>query len=234
MVEYVFQRFEMKYLLADAQRERLEELMASHMAPDEWGASTVMNVYYDTPTHLLARRSQEHPLYKEKVRMRRYGVQPVEAPVFLELKKKCEGIVYKRRATLDPNFAAAMLAGHGAPRNQIEKELDFTIRRYGGLEPAAFIAYDREAFYATGDHDFRMTFDRRVRFRTDEVSLDAGDAGELLLEDGMSLLEVKTSRAIPMWLVSFLSKEKIYKTRFSKYGAAFALMSDRNALLRSA
>ena len=225
MMEYVFQRMEMKYQLDDAQRARLERLMSAHMAPDEWGPSTVMNVYYDTPSRLLVRRSSEHPLYKEKIRTRRYGMQASDAPVFLELKKKCEGIVYKRRATLAPEAASAMLAGKGAPTNQIEQELDFTIRRYGGLEPAAFIAYDHEAFYAPYDHDFRMTFDRRVRCRFEDMSLDAGDAGTQILADGLSLLEVKTSRAIPMWLVRFLSEEHLYKTHFSKYGTAYALMS---------
>lgn len=225
--EYVFCRMEMKYLLTEDQYRVLRELMSEHMVEDQWGPSTVMNVYYDTPSFLLARRSLEHPLYKEKIRTRRYGCEGEFSEIFLELKKKCDGIVYKRRISLSPEEANAMLEGHGRARNQIEHEIDFTIRRYGGLTAAAFIAYDREAYYAKDSHDFRMTFDRRVRYRSDHMTLDAGDAGTQILPDGQVLLEVKTSQAIPMWLVHFLSAEKIYKTNFSKYGMVFFELQDQ-------
>ncbi len=220
-VQLSFKRYEMKYLLNDEQRDRLMRVMATRMMPDEYGPSTVCNVYYDTPTNLLVRRSMEKPSYKEKVRTRSYGVAKPNDPVFLELKKKSEGVVYKRRATLEPTRAAAMLEGRGNPTNQIERELDFSIRRYGGLQAYAFLAYDREAFFAVDDHDFRMTFDRRLRYRTTDVSLLAGDHGDLLLPEDQSILEVKTAKAIPLWLVRFLSEEGLRKASFSKIGHAY-------------
>ena len=225
MTQLTFKRCEIKYQLTEEQCARLMQAMEAYMVPDAHGVSTVCNVYYDTPSSLLIRRSLDKPLYKEKVRLRSYGILGPQQPVFLELKKKSEGVVYKRRATMDAGRAAAFLAGKGDPQNQIERELDFTIRRYGGLVPKMFIAYDRVAFYAKDDQEFRMTFDRRVRCRFEDMSLDAGDAGTQILADGLSLLEVKTSRAIPMWLVRFLSEEHLYKTHFSKYGTAYALMS---------
>ena len=220
-VQLSFKRYEIKYLISDAQRERLMAVMASHMVPDEYGPSTVCNIYYDTPSNLLVRRSIEGGTYKEKVRTRSYGVAHPGDPVFLELKKKAEGIVYKRRATLSPERAEALLAGHGDPTTQIERELDFSIRRYGGLLPMTFLAYDREAFYAADDHDFRMTFDRRLRYRTHDVSLTADDHGDLLMREDQSILEVKTAKAIPLWLVQFLSAEGLRKVSFSKIGRAY-------------
>ncbi len=221
MMQLTFKRYEIKYRLTEEQAARLMQAMAPYMVPDEWGPSTVCNVYYDTPSSLLIRRSLERPTYKEKVRVRSYGVRRPTDPVFLELKKKCDGVVYKRRATMSAERAASFLAGHGDPQNQIERELDFSIRRYGGLQPAAFIAYDREAFYATDDHEFRMTFDRRVRFRTEGLTLTQGDEGRQILDDGLVLLEVKTGGAIPLWLVRFLSAEHIFKSSFSKYGTVY-------------
>ena len=221
MLQLTFKRYEYKYLLTAEQRRRLEMRMREYMVADEWGASTVCNVYYDTDSHLLVRRSAEHPDYKEKVRIRSYGVRDEGAPVFVELKKKYDGVVYKRRATMDADRARAMLSGNGDPKDQIERELDFTCRRYGGLVPSFYIAYDREAYYAKDDHDFRMTFDQRIRSRTYDMNLTSSDEGELLLPDGLTLLEVKAAGAIPLWLVDFFCEERIYKVTFSKVGKAY-------------
>lgn len=220
-VQLTFKRYEIKYLLTSEQHDRLRILMDRYMVPDEWGPSTVCNVYYDTPSRLLVRRSAEHPDYKEKIRVRSYGIRKPDDPVFVELKKKFDGVVYKRRCTMTTERAAALLAGKGDPQSQIEREIDFTCRRYGGLEPAFFIAYDREAFYAADDHEFRMTFDRRVRSRQHDLRLDVSDEAEQYLDDDLILLEVKAGGAVPLWLVEFLSGEGLYKVSFSKVGMAW-------------
>lgn len=220
-VQLTFKRYEIKYMLTNEQRDRLRKLMDLYMVPDEWGPSTVCNVYYDTPSRLLVRRSAEHPDYKEKVRVRSYGVRKAADPVFVELKKKYDGVVYKRRCTMTAERAMALLSGKGDPQTQIERELDFTCRRYGGLEPAFFIAYDREAFYARDNHEFRMTFDRKVRTRNHHLRLDVSTDADQILDDDLTLLEVKAGGAIPLWLVEFLSGEGIRKVSFSKVGAAW-------------
>jgi hypothetical protein len=227
MFQLTFKRYEIKYLLTDEQRQRLAILMGRYMVPDEWGPSTVCNVYYDTPSRLLVRRSAEHPDYKEKVRIRSYGVQSPDASVFVELKKKYDGVVYKRRCTMDAPRAQAMLSGHGDPQTQIERELDFTCRRYGGLEPAFFIAYDREAFYAKDDHEFRMTFDRNVRARWDDLDLTSSTDGEQLLPEGMNIMELKCGGAIPLWMVRVLDHLNLRKASFSKYGNAWKARQTR-------
>ncbi|MGI6230287.1 MAG: VTC domain-containing protein [Tractidigestivibacter sp.] len=221
-VQMVFKRTECKYLLNDDQRARLESLMEcqGHMVGDSYGPSTVRNIYLDTPTYELARRSEEHPYYKEKARLRSYRPVTLKMPVFVELKKKCNGIVYKRRCTLSQDSAIALVQGELEPKTQIEREIYATAQRLGGLSPAAYVAYDREAFYDANDRDLRMTFDRAVRVRWDHLSL-ASDEGERILPDGLSILEVKTSKAMPLWLVTFLTDERLFKTTFSKYGTAF-------------
>ena len=220
-MQLTFKRYEIKYQITEEQCARLMHAMSAYMVPDQYGPSTVCNVYYDTPTSLLIRRSLEKPLYKEKVRVRSYGTPSADQDVFLELKKKSDGVVYKRRATMSASRAEQFLAGNGDPQNQIERELDFSIKRYGGLVPATYIAYDRVAYYAAHDHEFRMTFDRRVRYRTEGLDLALGDAGTQILPDGKVLLEVKCDGAMPLWLVKFLSAERIFKTSFSKYGTAY-------------
>jgi len=221
MVQLTFRRSEIKFVLTDDQRGDLTSLMRDYMSADEYGPSTVCSVYFDTPSFLLARRSMGSPSYKEKIRARSYGVCGDHTPVFVELKKKYDGIVYKRRCTLPPAEAQALLAGARTPQNQVERELDYAICRYEGLAPAAFVAYDREAFYSPLDHDYRMTFDRCVRVRWDHLTLDWDDRGRRILPEGQSILEVKTSKAIPLWLVRYLDDEGIRRTTWSKYGTAY-------------
>ena len=219
--QFVFKRYEIKYLVTNAQRERLERAMQPYMVADEHGESTVCNVYYDTPSHLLIRRSCEKPRYKEKVRVRSYGRLAEGSEMFVELKKKYDGVVYKRRTMAEPARAAALLSGEAEPADQIEHEIAFTVKRYGSLVPACYIAYDRCAFFAADDYGFRITFDRNIRTRTERLSLAEDTDGEQLLPEGYSLMEVKCAGAMPLWLVRELTEMRLYKTSFSKYGTAW-------------
>lgn len=72
-VQKVFKRYEYKYLLTREQKELLQNVMEEYMIPDEYGRSTICNLYFDTPQYLLIRRSIENKVYKEKVRLRTYG-----------------------------------------------------------------------------------------------------------------------------------------------------------------
>ena len=219
--QFVFKRYEIKYLVTDEQRARLERAMAPYMVADEHGESTICNVYYDTPSHLLIRRSCEKPLYKEKVRVRSYGRYTEGKEMFVELKKKYDGVVYKRRTVADPARTAELLSGTARPADQIEREIVFTVQRYGNLVPACYIAYDRCAYFAKDDYGFRITFDRNIRTRTERLLLAEDTDGEQLLEPGCSLMEVKCAGAMPLWLVRELTEMRLYKTSFSKYGTAW-------------
>ena len=135
----IFQRREVKYLLDAQQRTMVEDAFRSHMVPDEHGESTICNVYYDTPDYRLIRTSLEKPVYKEKLRMRSYGPAEAEGTVFLELKKKYKGVVYKRRVELKQRQAELyMQGGLVLPGDsQIGREIDWFCAFYRDLRPAA-------------------------------------------------------------------------------------------------
>ena len=219
-VQLNFTRREVKYLLTDAQREALLRATSSYVVPDEHGAATIRSVYYDTPTLLMARRSTEHPTYKEKIRLRCYGTPAPDEPIFVELKKKCRGVVYKRRCLLPEHGAQGLLAGHMAPATQIERELAWTASRYEGLAPRVYLAYDRDAFYCRSDRNLRLTLDRRVRMRWDRLSLSNADETQQILAEGLSILEVKALGALPFWLLEALREGQVQKASWSKYATA--------------
>jgi len=221
-IQNIFKRYELKYLITEKQKEIIKNEMKAYMQADEFGKSTICNLYFDTDNSLLIRRSTDKPLYKEKLRVRSYGVPTEDSPVFIELKKKYNSVVYKRRVSL-PEKEAYEYLEHDEEfiDNQIIHEIDYFKKYYGQLAPAIFLSYDREAFYAKDDHDFRMTFDTNIIWRNYDLNLTKGIYGNYLLDDNQVLMELKTSKAIPLWLVKILSNNHIYKTSFSKYGKAY-------------
>ncbi len=216
---YTFARVEKKYLLTEAQYTALMERLSPYLTADAYGNYTLCNIYYDTHCYDLIRRSLDKPVYKEKIRLRSYGVVTPEAPVFLELKKKYEGIVYKRRIKLPYHSAYAYLAQGVLPAtdSQIFREIDYFVRFYQP-HPAVYLAYDREAYFAQDDPELRVTFDRNIRYRLQDLHLDTTDSGERLLPEGKVLLELKLPATMPLWLTAALTDVQARPTSFSKYG----------------
>ncbi len=219
----VFTRYELKYLLTQEQKLRLLEAMSPYMSLDQYGRTTIRNLYFDTDNYRLIRRSIEKPAYKEKLRIRSYCQAGPDSGVFVELKKKYEGIVYKRRLKLQERDAIRWLSGEADWENpsQISREIDYFRRHYHGLCPTVFLSYEREAYYCRSGGDLRITFDEHILVRQENLSLESEIYGTPILPEGLTLMEIKTAGAIPLWLTSFLSGEKLYKTSFSKYGTAY-------------
>ncbi len=219
----VFQRQELKYLLTPEQKQAILTAMAAHMTQDQYGRTAICSLYLDTDHYLLIRRSLEKPTYKEKLRIRSYGPAKPGGLVFVECKKKYLDTVYKRRLAVTEPEAMAWICG-AAPRpreTQIAREIDYSLQLYQPLRPTIYLSYEREAYAANDGSDFRVTFDDTIQARRADLSLTLPPYGTELLPPGQTLMEIKCSGGIPLWMVQTLSRERIYKTSFSKYGAAY-------------
>jgi len=218
----VFKRYEKKYRLSMGQYRKFREHIQEYMEEDAYGQSTICNIYYDTKDYELIRKSVESPAYKEKLRLRSYGVPGEEDRVFLELKKKYRGVVYKRRIVLPlgeavRGIAAGKIREH---EGQIAREINCFLERYR-LAPKVYLAYDRIALLGVGKPDLRVTFDFDIRGREDRLDLAQGDGGVNILQNDDVIMEIKVKDAYPLWLVHALEEEKILPTSFSKYGTFF-------------
>lgn len=221
----VFCRKELKFLIDESQRRQLEQVFAQRMLPDPFGHSSIRNIYYDTPDFRLIRRSLEKPIYKEKLRLRCYGD---DGPVFLEVKKKYKGIVYKRRIRVSEAQATAFLAYRGTvPDTQIGREMVYFRDFYKNLQPQMYLSYERDAWYSEADPGLRITVDRDIRYRDRELHLTEGPGGQTILPPGRYLMEVKAENAIPFWLTQLLAQLRITKISFSKYGSAYTRQLQR-------
>ena len=193
------------------------------MELDEYGRTTIRNVYFDTDSFRLIRRSLEKPAYKEKLRIRSYQPARPDDPVFVELKKKYQSVVYKRRVVL-PEQEALQSFRENTPlplQSQIADEIEYFRSYYSPLRPTAFLSYEREAFRMTDGSDFRVTFDENILCRNRDFSLGSEIYGVSLLPEGCTLIELKTPGGLPLWLTSVLTRFHIYQTSFSKYGTAY-------------
>ena len=227
----VFNRYETKFIISDEIYRKLKPQLEEYMEVDEHSRNgefyTICNIYYDTPNHEIIRKSIEKPIYKEKLRLRSYGVVDQKDKVFLEIKKKYKGCVNKRRTSILLEDACRYLETRQKPvaknnmNAQILNEIDYFIHRYPDLMPALYLSYDRNAMFGIDDRNFRITFDTNIRTRRNNVGLDKGNYGELLLPEGVWVMEVKIKDAAPLWFAELLSSYKLYPTSFSKYGTEY-------------
>ena len=236
MANDIFERKEIKYLLSANQYNLIINKIKCHMTPDKYGRSTIQSLYYDTDNELLVRRSIDKPNYKEKLRLRSYGLASKDSKVYLEIKKKYDGIVYKRRIELTEPLANNFINNKLNLNTQIGNELNYFRDYYKTLKPNTLLIYDREAYF---QGDLRLTFDHNIKYRKYDLSLDKGFYGIDLIDKDQVLMEIKVNMAMPFWLIDILEEAKAYKTSFSKYGLSYIKINEsvalkNNAILRNA
>ena len=219
----VFERYELKYFLTQPQKKALLQKMENRMKLDKYGRTTIRNIYYDTDSFKLIRDSLDHPVYKEKLRIRSYQRADSGDMVFVEIKKKFEDVVYKRRVAVPKTAAESWIdLRKNIPfKSQITSEIDYFLNFYEGIEAKAFLSYEREAYSDGKDPEFRLTLDENILARNEDLDLGSDIWGTPLLPMGMTLMEVKIQGAMPMWMAEFLSENNITKASYSKYGTYY-------------
>lgn len=223
MAQLTFNRKEMKYMIPPSCYEAFRAELAARMLVDPYGEYRTCNLYYDTDAYDLIRMSMDRPYYKEKLRVRSYGVPTPDSRVFIEIKKKVGGMVYKRRATLPYRTAVAFLDEGIYPTeydSQILREIRYFMQ-FHRPRPMLFLSYNRLPYADAEGGDLRVTFDSALRYRFADVALDRGDYGKELFPVGQYLMEVKTATAVPLWLTSLMDRHGIRRTSFSKYGRIY-------------
>lgn len=219
---YIFQRVEKKYMLTKEQYEYLIEAISPYMEIDKYGETDIRNIYFDNSCDELIETSLKKPAYKEKLRLRSYGVPKDDSTVFFEIKKKYRGIVYKRRISMTLDEAYTYIQSGELPshlQGNIPAEIDYMMRRYR-LSPKAFISYRRVAWAGKDNPDLRITFDRDITSRYGDTRLESEADGHRVLDKDTYLMEIKIPGAMPLWLAHVLSEKNIFPHSFSKFGTA--------------
>ena len=210
----VFNRYEKKYIIDEDTFHKLTYKISDYMNPDAYNrngeAYRISNIYYDTENDQLIRASIEKPVYKEKLRLRAYGTPELTDNVFVEIKKKYDGIVNKRRTSITLQEAYYFIdddicpdSHEGRINRQVLKEIDY-FKNFYHLQPKVYLSYDKN-----------------ITTRREDIRLEHGSYGKKLLPDGKYLMEVKISGAVPLWFTKIISELNVYPVSFSKYGTEY-------------
>lgn len=232
----VFERIETKFLLSEMQYHELMKKLEGMAKIDSYGETAILNIYFDTPDFQLIEKSLEKPVYKEKLRLRTYGIPENDTNAFIEIKKKYKGVVYKRRIAMPYSEAVAYTTKGQRPlkQSQITNEIDYFFQFYEGLRPAMAISYDRIAMAGIEDPELRITFDTNIRWRSDNLSLKYGSTGKDILLPGQCLMELKIAGAMSMEMAHILDELNIRQCSFSKYGRGYLDYISQNINIREA
>jgi len=221
-----FLRVEKKYLLTQQQFTEIIKVLNEKMTPDEYtkndGSYHIRSLYYDTPCNRFISDSYINSGYKEKLRLRTYGVPKLNNKVFVEIKKKIQGIGNKYRCQMTLSEAYNFLETGQTPptleNNDLQVLREITAmktQRDINFEPYALINYDRIAF--NSESGLRISFDTNIQGRTYDLRLEKKAQGVSLTNNNAIVMEVKVLQAMPLWLAKLLSTHHIYPCSFSKY-----------------
>lgn len=193
-----FKRYEKKYLLTGDQYEKLIPRLLEYMKMDDHcvnNSYSIYNIYYDTDDNSVIRHSISKPYYKEKLRLRSYKIpQSPSDKVFLELKKKINKIVNKRRAIITLEEAYNFLEFGERPKctdfitEQVINEIEYYLS-HTKVNPTVYIGYNRIAFFGKEDKDFRLTIDSKIITRREDLFLESGCHGtDILKPNGYAVI----------------------------------------------
>lgn len=235
-----FSRYELKFQMSYDTYMQFKERLGEHLQPDAYGDAegfyTIMNLYFDTYDNFFHRQNQNREPFRQKLRLRTYSIDNLDATCFLEIKKKYKGLVNKRRTVLslrdayrflglDEALEEEAVANGGSidtespivvSNKQIFNEVSF-FADFFKVTPRMVLAYDRRAFFDAVDDSVRVTFDRNIRYRTTDLRLEHGSYGECFVDKDIVLMELKVEKSVPMWMVELLNEFGLFKKKFSKY-----------------
>jgi len=225
----IFRRREKKYLITGEQGAALQRLVSWYTAIDQQGEYLIQDLYYDTDNWDIISKSIEKPSFKEKLRLRFYGEYNSESQGFLEMKRKYEGIVYKRRIALPLSELKkrGVRETVSAVDSQISREISYFLLT-NRVSEKIHIAYKRTAYTGIENKGLRITFDRDIVFHLCPMNNNnfsefnpENDRQIQIIEQNQMLMEIKTADAIPLWLTRVLSENNIFPVTFSKFGVCY-------------
>lgn len=238
----VLVRKEKKYLITEGQKKELLLRLSGVLVKSEHYKSDVRSIYFDTEQNDLIIKSIGRPEFKEKMRVRSYGIPKLSDSVYLEMKMKVkdeEGkIGYKRRMILRLvdfyDFFEGRKKLTDMEDSQIAREIEY-VYNYLGLVPKIFIEYDRESWEGASSEetgDLRVTFDEKLRYREKNLKLEGKAACKKYISpdfpEGTIIMEIKTGVGMPLSLVTAMNECGIFPRRFSKYGNIYKKIVSEN------
>lgn len=229
-------RGELKYLMTEEVYRMFRAASQEYLEPDSFACSLVSSLYLDNDDNAIIRRSLEKPPYKEKLRIRTYVDEPGPGDTcFFEIKKKFKGTVFKRRVEMTLGEALSFCRNGKRPEEtltalsdadrrtalQILQEIEWLFMLYGDLRPSFLVSCKRLSLKEKTTDSLRITFDRDLRWSFDRQREFLGSATNALIDPASRIMEIKSTKGMPFWLIEVLNELELRPQSFSKVGKSY-------------
>ena len=183
----------------------------------------ICSLYLDTHSYALLNEGVRGLKNRVKLRIRTYDDQP-EGPVFFEVKRRMNGLVYKHRAALARPAAMKFMQRlwNVAPTATLPSASDLNkfrhLTRERDAAPVVKVKYRREAYESASRDPVRITFDtdlQRAVTRDLDLSHGPGHWQPCALEG--QILEIKFTNTYPSWVADLVRHFELQRRSISKY-----------------
>lgn len=225
-------RHDIKYIIDEKTVGELRKcLLANNMRKQIHDSDLVVSAYCDTDDFASIRKCIDDPKHKEKIRIRSYGPIGDDDLAYLEIKRKENGLLTKRRVKVRYGDIPGILSGSQKMQGEFGDELDDFLSRYPNSEPRIRISYERESYKAEDESsDLRVTLDHDIRYKVGKgIRLDGSD-GTCLMSPRRYIIEIKTLGETPKWLDMFFKSRSLKPRSYSKYAKAYTKAVRNNSL----
>lgn len=221
-------RYELKYRVPEHVAVAIRSYIKSFLQPDPYTARQPSGQY---PISSLYLDSQHLHLFQEtivdkcnrfKLRIRGYDDDP-NTPVFFEIKRKLNRIVYKSRAKVHKSQVESILNGAYIPDNLPEKDR-VALQQFMHYcrcllaKPVVLVRYQREAYENRSDSKVRITFDRELCYHpADKAMVKLNGPGWTRIPIDFVVLEIKFTARFPNWIKQLVQMFNLNRQSMSKY-----------------
>ncbi|MBO8206805.1 VTC domain-containing protein [Prochlorococcus marinus XMU1406] len=210
-------RFEKKYRIAPAFLVEKEFILIENRFRKIFKDRFITSIYYDTPSFLHFRQSEEGICKRRKIRIRYYNNDVDKA--IIEYKNKNSEIGWKDFSKLENaiNISSGEILNTSA---FTDLNLSFIIPSFieNGFQPTLGINYLRR-YYLSEDKQTRITFDKKIKFSSILKNKD-GYFFNYPVESDESIMEVKFESGTnpdQKLIEKLTNSNNLNLSRFSKY-----------------
>lgn len=221
-------RYELKYRISEPTACAVKGFVSAFLGLDPYsrirpdGQYPICSLYLDSRRFDLFHETQLDKCNRFKLRIRTYDDEP-QGPVYFEIKRKLNRIIYKSRARASKDRIGDILRGHYIPPEATEADRA-ALRQFVHYaqclmaRPVVLVRYMREAFENRTDTRVRVTFDRQLNYQVmDKPVIKLNGPGWRRLPINFVVLEIKFTEQFPSWLTDMVRLFELNRQSMSKY-----------------
>lgn len=224
-------RFELKYVVSEEMARAIRESLRIHLVPDSFTSEDgtgygVNSLYLDSEGLDLCNATVQGHKNRFKLRIRWYDGDE-NRPYFMEIKRRVNDQILKRRAAVRLEGVRHLLGGHFPTREHLYHSdqpaslgvLDEFCRLRNTLQAsgAVYVRYNREAWVPDELETARVTFDRCLKGSAFNGVFETPEDAWSSAQPRGTILELKFTDRFPGWMRRLVQDFNLNRQSVPKY-----------------